>query len=60
LERGVDGGEVNVVAEVKYPECREVGGREWKGSGEGEEWRVGMGMEEGGDKGHETRGLVRL
>ena len=31
LERGVPGGVVNVVAEVKYPECREVGGRVWKG-----------------------------
>ncbi|KAH6623366.1 hypothetical protein F5144DRAFT_595548 [Chaetomium tenue] len=27
LERGVGGGRVNVVAAVKYPECREVGGR---------------------------------
>ncbi|KAK3293016.1 uncharacterized protein B0H64DRAFT_204550 [Chaetomium fimeti] len=27
LERGMPGGVVNVVAAVKYPECREVGGR---------------------------------
>lgn len=32
LEKGVPGGVVNVVAAVKYPECREVGGRRSKAS----------------------------
>ncbi|KAH6847687.1 hypothetical protein B0I37DRAFT_415410 [Chaetomium sp. MPI-CAGE-AT-0009] len=37
LDRGVDGGVVNVVAALKYPECREVGGRGFRKAGDGVE-----------------------